>query len=304
MAGFSELGFREAARLLRGRLDALSGNINDFEERVEAHRGIDTAQLKVVVKHEAQNVGDTLNTIPWMLALAVRYNREVHAGGEFNNAVKALLVEMPIKFGPIEGPGPNIEFVADVKASWEFSGPRNLHMLQGYFALSGMPLPTLPVSLPFMSAPCNLPAGVVISPFCGGEPQEPEGHVRVWYIQRWNALIEFLLSTGRTPCVYVIGGDRDDPTPFLRDGVVPVIGYPLSQVLDLMQRADLCITIDTGTSHLAHFGGVNRHLLLYPEVNFSTIHTNPRARMLRAWPADISADVVINEAARMIAEKG
>jgi hypothetical protein len=39
-------------------------------------------------------------------------------------------------------------------------------------------------------------------------------------------------------------------------------------------------------------------------VNYPTIVTNPRARMLRAWPEDISADLVINEAATMLARRG
>jgi hypothetical protein len=294
----------ETASHLRGRLDALSSDINAFEQAVDVHRQIDVAPLKVIVKHEAHNVGDTLNTVPWMLALAGRYGRDVHAGGQFNNAVKPLLIGMPISFNDTCGVGPNIEFVADVKASWEFSGPQGLHMLQGYFVLAGMTPPLLPVSLSLASEPCDLPSGVVISPFCGGEPQNPERHVRVWYTDRWNALIDFLLSSGRASQVYVIGGGQDDPTPFLRDGVVPVIGYPLTQVLDLMRRAHLCVTIDTGTSHLAHYGGVDRHLLLYPEVNFPTIHTNPRARMLRAWPVDIPSDLVISEAVAILAQSG
>jgi hypothetical protein len=234
----SERGFRETSLALQRRLDALADDISAFERAVEVHRQVDIARLRVVVKHEAPTVGDTLNTVPWMLALAHRYGRDVHADGQFNAAVQPLLATMPIRFDPIEGPGPVIEFVADVRACWDFSGPRGFHMLQGYFALTGMSPPALPVTLPFVQESCDLPTGIVISPFCGGEPQDPERHVKVWYADRWNALIEFLLSTGRTPRVYVIGGGRDDPTPFLRDGVRTVIGYPLTQVLDLMRRAE------------------------------------------------------------------
>jgi hypothetical protein len=302
--GFSERGFRDTALSLQARLDALSKDINAFEQAIEAHNGFSAAPLRVVVKHDAALVGDTLNTIPWMLALATRYNRRVYADGKFSNAVKPLVRGMPICFDAIEGVGPILEYVADVKESWNFTGPRGFHMLQGYFALAGMRPPTLPVTLPLATEPSNLQPGVVVSPFCGSEPQTPERHVRVWYQDRWNVLIEFLLSTGRTSHVYLLGGPHDDPTPFIREGVVPVIDYPLPQVLNLMQHSHLCVTIDTGTSHLAHYGGVDKHLLLYPEVNFPTIHTNPRARMLRAWPADISAEMVISEAAIMLAQRG
>ena len=258
------------------------------------------APLRVVVKHRVEKIGDTLSTIPWMLALSEHYGRDVYAGGQFSEAVKPLVAEMPIRFDPIVGPGPVIEYTADVRASYDFSGPNGLHMSQGYFALAGMIPPGLPMSLPLVSEPSGMPPGIVISPFCGGKPEDPEHHVRSWYTDRWQALIEFLLSTGQAPRVYVIGGERDDPAPLLREGVVPLIGYPLVKVLGLMRCAPLCVTIDTGTSHLAHYGGVNRHLLLYPEVNFPTTVTNPRARMLRAWPKDISANLVISEAAAIL----
>ena len=304
MDQFSERGLREEATALQGRLDALAGDIRSFEQSIDVHRQIATASVRVVVRHEAALVGDSLNVVPWMLALAERYGRTVHAGGQFHAAVQPLLAGMPISFDPVEGPGPHIEFVADVKQSWDFAGPRGFHMLQGYFGLSGMSPPPLPVTLPLVAEDCELPPGVVISPFCGSEPQEPEKHVRVWYQARWKAVTDFLLSTGRTRQVYLLGGPRDDPAPFLRDGVIPIVNQPLTRVLDLMRRADLCIGIDTGTSHIAHYGGVDRHLLLYPEVNFPTIHTNPRARMLRAWPDEISADRVISEAANMLAQRG
>ncbi len=290
--------------MLQGRLDALAADVSSFEQAVDVHRQIATAPLKVIVRHSAPLIGDSLNTVPWMLALAERYGRTVHAGGQFHAAVKPLLAGMPISFDPVEGPGPAIEYVADVRASWDLAGPRGFHMLQGYFALAGMSPPPVPLSLPLVAEPCDLPPGVVISPFCGSETQSPERHVRVWYIERWNALIQFLLSSGRTSRIYLLAGPNDDPAPFLRDGVVPIVNYPLTKVLDLMQRADLCISIDTGTSHIAHFGGVDRHLLLYPEVNFPTIHANPRARMLRAWPQDIPVDLVISETVNLLARKG
>ena len=304
LKSLSERGFRDTALGLKARLDALSGDINAFEQAIEIHNGFLAAPLRVVVKHEAALIGDSLNTVAWMLAFAARDNRKVHVGGQFASAVKPLVSGMPISFDPIDGPGPNIEFVADVRACWDFAGPRGLHMLQGYFALAGMSPPMVPIALPLATEICDLPPGVVISPFCGSESQEPEQHVRVWYLDRWKALIEFLLSTGRTSCIYVLAGPNDDPTPFLRDGVVAVQGYPLTQVLDLMKRSDLCVSIDTGTSHLAHYGSVDKHLVLYPEVNFPTIHTNPRARMLRAWPADISVELVISEAATILAQRG
>lgn len=287
---------------IKRRLNDVMEDIIALDQAVEIYKKIEDAPIRVHINHDAAMVGDTLNTIPWILALAKRYGKNILVEGKFSNAVKPLVVGLPITFDSLTDPGPVIDFVADVKKSWDFCGPRGIHMLQGYFVLSGMEPPSLPVSLPLTVKDCGLSPGIVISPFCGSETQDPEKHVRVWYKERWNMLISFLISTGRTEHVYIVGGPNDDPTPFLQKGVTPVIGRPLTEIADLIQKSKLFISIDTGTSHLAHFCGVDRHLLLYPEVNFPTIHNNPRSQMLRSWPSEITIDLVIHEVAAILSK--
>jgi hypothetical protein len=65
-------------------------------------------------------------------------------------------------------------------------------------------------------------------------------------------------------------------------------------VLDLWQRAPITITIDAGTAHLAHFGGVSNHVLLYSVAVMKTTHQNPRATIIQAWPKDITANMVMD----------
>jgi Flp pilus assembly protein TadD/capsular polysaccharide biosynthesis protein len=258
----------------------------------DLQRGVAEAPVVVSVQHEAAKIGDSLNIVPFILALALQYGRSICVRGQFSRALRPLVAHLPISFEEIDTSGPRIEYTADVKKSWEYAGPRGMHMLQGYFALAGMAYPDLPISLPLDSEPTPFAPGVVISPFCA-QREDNDRHVRVWFVDRWNAVIDFLLSREPTPRIYVVGGPEDDVGPFLRDGVIPVIGYSFTQVLDLMQRAQLCITIDTGTSHLAHFGRVSRHVLLYPAVNYFNIHVNPRARVIHAWPKEITAEQVI-----------
>jgi ADP-heptose:LPS heptosyltransferase len=140
---------------------------------------------------------------------------------------------------------------------------------------------------------CNLPPGLVIAPFAASGASAAANHITAWPVDRWNIVVDFLLSSGYAETAYVIGSPNDDPTPFLRLGVTQVIGYPLGQVLDLMRRAPLCVTLDTGISHLAHLGAIDNHVLICPEVDQPPPATNPRGKILRGRPSDITADQVI-----------
>jgi hypothetical protein len=52
------------------------------------------------------------------------------------------------------------------------------------------------------------------------------------------------------------------------------------------------ITIDTGISHLCHFGGVARHVLIYPACLADGFVKNPRGKTIRGVPKDIKVDQV------------
>jgi ADP-heptose:LPS heptosyltransferase len=83
-------------------------------------------------------------------------------------------------------------------------------------------------------------------------------------------------------------------------GIQPVFDRPLSQVLDLMRQAPLVMTLDSGIGHLAHFGGVSRHVMIYANCLPGKFAEAPRALHVRGpMPAAISADQVL-EAARQV----
>ena len=283
------------------RKDGASGS-RPSEHGASAPPGVVPARplIHVAVHHEAARVGDTVTTLPWMLALAERHAADVLVSGKFSDAVRSLTDGMPLVFDA-GGRTVTRSYVADVRASWEYAGPRGLHMSQGYFDLADMQRPALPISLPFRASEIDLPPGVVISPFSASERADSREHVRIWFPERWRAVIEHLLAAGVAARVYVVGGASDDPSPYLTSGVTPLMGQPLDRILALLRATPLFISIDTGLSHVAHFGGIDRHLLLYPEVNFPTLMTNPRATMLRAWPKDIAVESVIDAAMAIIA---
>jgi len=259
-----------------------------------APAALDTAPVVVSVEHGGSMIGDTLNTLPFILHLADQYRRPVHVIGKFHAAIRDLLTDLPVCFDLPSTDGPKISYTLSVQRSWDYVGPRGLHMSQGYFILNDTPRPELPITLPFRTERCELPTGFVVSPFCGSEPANTETHTRVWFVDRWHQVIDRLLAQRPDLPVYVIGGPGDDPVPYLRTGVVPVLGRPLPQVLDLLQRAPVTITIDTGTAHLAHFGGVSNHVLLYSVAVMKTTHQNPRATIIQAWPKDITANMVMD----------
>ena len=79
---------------------------------------------------------------------------------------------------------------------------------------------------------------------------------------------------------------------------------PLPQVLDLMRRSSLVMTLDNGIGHLAHFGGVDRHVMLYPDCLPLWFAESPNALLVRGGPtpAGIPVGRVI-ELARQVLEQ-
>jgi hypothetical protein len=67
-----------------------------------------------------------------------------------------------------------------------------------------------------------------------------------------------------------------------------------------MRCAALVISIDNGISHLAHFGGVSQHLLLAPACLPASFVANPRGRMIRGVPIDITVQKVLEAAEEML----
>jgi hypothetical protein len=207
-------------------------------------------------------LGDCLAQVPFMCAVAKARADRVRLTGRFNQSIIPLLGDMPIDFDP-HGNDAGAEFKLPVWPAYMSSLRTKLHMAQCYFHDLDWPVPDLPIDLPFKTEPCGLPPGLVVSPFSGSDLGT---NTKLWPHDRWVQVVQALRKLGLVHHAYVIGrSSTDSIAPYAVAGIQPVFDRPLTQVLDLMRRAPLVLTIDTGTGHLAHFGGVSRHVMVYAD---------------------------------------
>ena len=252
------------------------------------------AVVHVGISHSETKVGDTLCVLPLIVELAKRCAIKVHVSGAFAEPVKALACRLPICFDVAEGK-PEIDIRVEIQTAYEQGRALDLHMAASICRLAGMRLPLLPMTLDLAASPLGLTPGIVLSPFSGSK----NPWYKVWPLERWLELTRHLLVTRDEP-VYVVGAFGEGAKPFADAGAVPLIGLPLPSVLQLMRQATLFVSIDNGLSHLAHFGGVPRHLLMYPALLPPRLVVNPRAKVLRGRPEDISVAQVSGHADAMM----
>jgi hypothetical protein len=254
------------------------------------------ADLAVCVDiiHTEVKIGDTLCVLPLITQLAGIFATDVHVTGTFAEPVKALSQHLPICFA-----APDAETVVGVRVeiatAYEQGRALNQHMAASICRLARLPIPELPITLDLAATPAGLPPGIVLSPFSGSK----NPWYKVWPLERWLELTRHLATTRDEP-VYVLGAIGEDAQSFTQEGAVPLIALSLPAVLHVMRQAVLFISNDNGLSHLAHFGSVRRHLLIYPALLPSCLVVNPRALVLRGRPEDISALQVIRHATEMI----
>ena len=248
----------------------------------------------VDIVHPETKIGDTLCVLPLIVQLAESCATEVHVRGAFAEPVKALVGRLPICFDPPEEE-PVIDIRVEIQKAYEQGRARDQHMAVSICRLAGMRLPLLPVTLDLAVCSLGLPPGIVLSPFSGSK----NPWYKVWPIERWLELTRHLTASRDEP-VYVLGARDEDAGRFAGASARPLIGLPLPTLLQLMREAVLFVSIDNGLSHLAHFGSVPRHLLIYPALLPQHLVVNPRAQVLRGRPQDISEAHVISLAEAMI----
>ena len=255
--------------------------------------------IVVTIEHEVAIIGDTLTTLPFIHHLHGIFGQPIHVAGEFSRPVRDLVSETVISFATPTRPK-SIPFTLNIIAARDIASPIGLHACQGFYLLAGMPLPRLPMRPDLRAEPCGLPAGVVIAPFITTERNQPDNHDRAWYADRWRQVIHYLTAERGIPNVYLIGSSDDDRSLFKFPGLRHVINRPLPEILDVMRRAALCITLDNGPSHLAHFGGVSKHLLLYPSLHRPNLVRNPAGLSIYKSIVDISVNEVIAGIERLL----
>ena len=172
-----------------------------------------------------------------------------------------------------------------------------LHMCQGYFAIDNEQIPELPITLPFPITSVSFTSRhIVISPFSRTDYQ----HNKSWLDERWVELGKRLLANNMASKIVVVGSFNDDWSVFENCGFTLFPGRPLIEVLELIRDSRLFLSVDNGVSHLAHFGGIQHHLLLQPQCLTEAFITNPRGRHIRGNPLDVTVDKMYDLAKEML----
>ena len=239
-------------------------------------------------------IGDSLSQLPWMKHLCDQHETDALVTGGFNPLVADVLgTSFPFSFGEPDRQNFEAEYAVSVHALWEYH--TQAHMSQVFFRAAGKPEPELPLSLDLKVESPGIPPGVVISPYSVSNSHDNN---KLWPHERWIAVVQALRDGGRIDRTYVVGASgADDPAPYVAAGIEPVFDRPLAQVLGLMRQAELVFTVDNGISHLAHYGGVDSHVLLYPGCLPECWVRNPNAVIVRApWPIDVSVSDIIRAA--------
>ena len=255
---------------------------------------MDDLAVHVDIVHTEVKIGDTLCVLPLIAQLARIFAIDVHVTGAFADPVKPLARRLPIRFAR-----PEAETVVAVRVeiatAYQQGIQLNQHMAASICRLARVLVPELPITLDLATDPVGLPPGIVLSPFSGSK----NPWYKAWPLQHWLELTRHLVAMRDGP-VYVVAATGEDVDAFAQEGAVPLIAMSLPALLQLMRQSALFISIDNGLSHLAHFGSVGRHLLLYPALLPPCLVMNPRSRVLRGRPEDISASQVIRHATEMI----
>jgi Glycosyltransferase family 9 (heptosyltransferase) len=134
-------------------------------------------------------------------------------------------------------------------------GHNNMHMIEGYFISQGIKS-SIDYSFPFPREEVDTKVDIVISPYGSSTIGN-----KLWQFEKWLELIDSLPSNFTKA---IIGADTDNFSWISnRKDVKIVSGKSLPYIANLLDKCKLFISIDTGTSHLAHVLGIKNHVLLY-----------------------------------------
>ena len=240
-------------------------------------------------------IGDALAATPYILYLA-----EKHDGAKIVNGHCAWIrpiLPPGIEFDAVLPEGATAVFL-DLHAVFRHCNitTKGLHFCQGWFDYYNAPVPELPVDLSLFSH-YHIPERdyIVVSPF---SYSDNDGN-KLWPHERW---IELLCKLPPSYSIIVIGSSsyKDDWSLYQNRGYELFKDRQAVDILALLRTCRLFLSTDAGPSHLAHFGGISRHLLLAPACLPETFVCNPRGRHIYGWPRDITVDRVAEIAKEML----
>ena len=237
-------------------------------------------------------IGDSLCALPWLRYCVEKEQAQgvIFTGGGFCKAVRPLIANWGWVFRDESAQELGYE-TTDVPLhqvfQWCNQVNLNLHMAQGYFAIAGYPIPPLPISLPFREDDRDPFEGhIICSPFSRSDHQNN----KLWPHARW---VEVLNAVKGRRGVAIIGSSADDWSDYIDTDFEILTDYPLPIILGALRRTPLFLSVDNGMSHLAHFGGVSRHGMIYPACLSESFVRNPLGVYVRGNPLDVTVDQVV-----------
>jgi ADP-heptose:LPS heptosyltransferase len=239
-------------------------------------------------------LGDSIAQVPFLREISKADT--VRLTGRFHRGIPPLMEGMQVVFDP-EGSKDGAAITLNVQDALRVCHQTKLHMAQCYFKIHNMPVPEMPFDLALKTEPCDLPPGILVSPFSvSGNPSN-----KIWPHERWVQVVQEIQRLGLGDRAYVLGAGSDLPAAYVGAGIEPVFDRPLTQVLDLMRKSPLLLTIDTGTGHLAHLGGVRRHVMVYPNCLPGKFAESSLAVHVRGpRPAEITVEQVVAAAREVL----
>lgn len=200
-------------------------------------------------------IGDALASYPFMLHMA--RDNHVFVTGDLNPLVKDFVTTDRLVYDVPDFTPDKIQHLTPVysyQASMSQS-PR-CNIAEGYFRYFHLDPPES-FQLSLKETPVAEKADIVIAPFSRSDGN----NFKRWPQPQWQRFIAYLASRYN---VYILSGGDDDVSWALRHGAKSFHNRPLSDVYTLLKNARAVVTIDTGISHLCHFGAIKHHVLLYP----------------------------------------
>ncbi len=185
------------------------------------------------------------------------------------------------------------------------------HMRQGYFSCVDLPVPHEVPSIKLRKSSDVFlhDFDILISPFSRSD----HNHNKKWYDDRWYEVTCQLTQLGYR--ILVVGSDDDQMTATARifhttprnpadpgeTLVYGLYGMKLGTLINMIERAKLCITLDNGISHLVSATGVD-HLLLYPGcLPFCWVsNPNNNAHHIHKTPIDLAVADVMSAATELL----
>lgn len=234
-------------------------------------------------------LGDALCAIPYLRYLSTVHDGVAVVDDTFQEPARALIPDnLGITFRKDRDPHIHTLDLDLHACFWEANKHdgryRGMHMAQCYFAQAGAHdhYPDLPLDLNLLDyGKMREGNTVVVSPFSA---TDGDGTAKMWTTDKWLQLCAAVLPMKGVHRITVIGSGAEDYSAFHVPHVTIAAGWPLRDVMSLLRSCRLLVSIDNGISHMAHFGAVPRHVLLYPDCLNPAWVANPRAVTVREGP--------------------